>query len=133
MKELIARLPKAELHLHIEGSFEPELLFAIARRNKVALPYGSVEELRAAYRFSNLQEFLDIYYQGMNVLREEEDFFDLTSAYLDRVAADKVTHAEVFYDPQAHSERGIPFDVAVRGILGAMENGEQSTAWLFAA
>lgn len=125
MTELIARLPKAELHLHIEGSFEPELLFAIARRNRIDLPFGSVEDLRAAYRFSNLQEFLDIYYQGMNALREEEDFFDLTSAYLDRVAADNVTHVEMFYDPQGHTGRGIPFEVAVRGITGALESGER--------
>lgn len=125
MKDLIARLPKAELHLHIEGSFEPELLFAIARRNKVDIAFSSIEELRAAYRFSSLQEFLDIYYQGMNVLREEEDFFDLTRAYLDRVAGDNVVHVEIFFDPQAHTGRGVPFDVVTKGIVAALEDGEK--------
>ncbi|MDH3791280.1 MAG: adenosine deaminase, partial [Rhodospirillales bacterium] len=111
--------------LHIEGSFEPELMFEIARRNKVAIPFGSVEEIRAAYRFSNLQEFLDIYYQGMNVLLTEEDFFDLTRAYLDRCAADNVTHVEIFFDPQAHTGRGVPFDVVARGILAGLEDGKR--------
>ena len=125
MKDLIAHLPKAELHLHIEGSFEPELMFEIARRNKVAIPFTSVEEIRAAYKFSNLQEFLDIYYQGMNVLLVEEDFFDLTRAYLDRCAADNVTHVEIFFDPQAHTGRGVPFDVVAKGILTGLEDGEK--------
>ncbi|MEE8455637.1 MAG: adenosine deaminase [Limibaculum sp.] len=125
MKELIARLPKAELHLHIEGSFEPELLFAIARRNRVELPFRTVDELRTAYKFSNLQEFLDIYYQGMSVLRTEEDYFDLTRAYLDRCEADNVTHVEIFFDPQGHTGRGVPFDVVVKGILAGLEDGER--------
>ncbi len=125
MKELIARLPKAELHLHIEGSFEPELLFAIARRNRVELPFRTVDELRTAYKFSNLQEFLDIYYQGMSVLRTEEDYFDLTRAYLDRCAGDNVTHVEIFFDPQGHTGRGVPFDVVVKGILAGLEDGER--------
>ncbi len=125
MKDLIARLPKAELHLHIEGSFEPELMFEIAQRNKIAIPFASVDEIRAAYRFSNLQEFLDIYYQGMNVLLTEADFFDLTRAYLDRCAADNVTHVEIFFDPQAHTGRGVPFDVMVKGILAGLEDGER--------
>jgi len=125
MTDLIQRLPKAELHLHIEGSFEPELLFEIAKRNKIDLPYASVEALRDAYRFSNLQEFLDIYYQGMNALREEEDYFDLTRAYLDRAAADNVVHVEIFFDPQGHTGRGIPFGVAAGGIIKALEDGEQ--------
>ena len=125
MKDLIARLPKAELHLHIEGSFEPELMFEIAQRNKIAIPFASVDEIRAAYRFSNLQEFLDIYYQGMNVLLTEADFFDLTRAYLDRCAADNVTHVEIFFDPQAHTGRGVPFDVVVKGILAGLEDGER--------
>jgi len=125
MKELIARLPKAELHLHIEGSFEPELLFAIARRNRVELPYRTVDDLRKAYKFSNLQEFLDIYYQGMSVLRTEEDYFDLTRAYLDRCAGDNVTHVEIFFDPQGHTGRGVPFDVVVKGILAGLEDGER--------
>jgi len=114
------RLPKAELHLHIEGSLEPEMMFALARRNKLDIPFRSVEEIRAAYEFSNLQDFLDIYYQGMNVLRTEEDFFDLTMAYLNRARADNVRHAEIFFDPQGHTSRGVPFDVAIGGILTAL-------------
>jgi adenosine deaminase len=125
MNDLIARLPKAELHLHIEGSFEPELLFEIARRNRVELPYRTVDELRTAYKFSNLQEFLDIYYQGMNVLRTEEDYFDLTRAYLDRSAADNVTHVEIFFDPQGHTARGVPFEVVAKGIIAGLEDGER--------
>ena len=119
MKDLIARLPKAELHLHIEGSFEPGLLFEIARRNRVALPFDTIEELRKAYKFVNLQEVLDIYYQGMKVLREEEDYFDLTRAYLDRCAADNVTHVEIFFDPQGHTARGVPFGAVVKGCPAA--------------
>lgn len=115
------RLPKAELHLHIEGSLEPEMLFRLAQRNNVDIPFKSVEEIRAAYAFSNLQDFLDIYYQGMNVLRTEEDFFDLTMAYLNRVRADNVRHVEIFFDPQGHTERGIPFDTAISGILTAFK------------
>lgn len=118
--EYAARLPKAELHLHIEGSLEPELLFKLAGRNKVDIPFRSVEEVRAAYNFSNLQDFLDIYYQGMSVLLTEEDFFDLTMAYLNRVRADNVRHVEIFFDPQGHTERGVPFDTAISGILTAL-------------
>lgn len=115
-----AALPKAELHLHIEGSLEPQMLFKLARRNRIDIPFKSVDEIRAAYRFSNLQDFLDIYYQGMSVLRTEEDFFDLTMAYLNRARADNVRHAEIFFDPQGHTERGVPFDVAISGILTAL-------------
>jgi adenosine deaminase len=115
------RLPKAELHLHIEGSLEPELMMALAARNAVALPFKSVEEARAAYRFSRLQDFLDIYYQGMSVLRTEEDFFDLAIAYLNRARADNVRHAEIFFDPQGHTARGVPFDVAISGLLTALD------------
>jgi adenine deaminase len=125
MRELIAALPKAELHLHIEGSLEPELLFRIAARNKIDIPYASVDDLRKAYRFSNLQEFLDIYYQGMNVLRTEEDYFDLTMAYLDRCAADNVRHVEIFFDPQGHTERGISFDAVIKGLIAGLEEGER--------
>ena len=125
MKNLIARLPKAELHLHIEGSFEPELLFEIARRNRVEIPFASVDALKDAYKFSNLQEFLDIYYQGMNVLRTEQDYFDLTRAYLERCAADNVTHVEIFFDPQGHTARGVPFDVVASGIIAGLEDGER--------
>ena len=125
MKDLIARLPKAELHLHIEGSLQPELLFEIARRNRVGLPFRSVDALREAYKFSNLQDFLDIYYQGMKVLRTEEDYFDLTRAYLDRCKADNVTHVEIFFDPQGHTGRGVPFDVVASGIIAGLEDGER--------
>ena len=121
---LIARLPKAELHLHIEGSLEPEMLFALAERNNVAIPFKSVDEVRAAYSFSNLQDFLDIYYQGMSVLQTEQDFYDLTWAYLERAKADHVTHVEIFFDPQGHTERGIAFDTVISGIARALADGE---------
>ena len=119
-------LPKAELHMHIEGSLEPELMFALARRNKVAIPYDSVEAVRAAYEFSNLQDFLDIYYQGAEVLRGEEDFRDLAFAYFERAAADSVVHAEIFFDPQTHTARGIPFGVAIEGLMAGMAEAETS-------
>ena len=117
----IAGLPKAELHMHIEGSLEPELMFELARRNRVDIPFRSVEEIRAAYSFSNLQDFLDIYYQGANVLRTEEDFRDLAVAYFDRAAADRVTHSEIFFDPQTHTARGVPFGVPMAGLLAGMD------------
>ena len=120
LDDFIAGLPKAELHLHIEGSLEPELMFALAARNKVAIPFASVEDVRAAYSFSNLQDFLDIYYAGADVLRTEEDFRDLAAAYFDRAAADGVVHAEIFFDPQTHADRGIPFQVAADGLLVGM-------------
>jgi adenosine deaminase len=120
----ITGLPKAELHLHIEGSLEPELMFALAARNRVAIPFASVEEVRAAYRFSNLQDFLDIYYAGADVLRTEADFRDLALAYFDRAAADGVVHAEIFFDPQTHTDRGIPFGVAADGLLAGMAEAE---------
>ena len=123
MNAFIAGLPKAELHLHLEGSFEPELMFAIARRNNVAIPFESVEEVKAAYAFSNLQDFLDIYYAGAGVLLHERDFHDLTMAYLARVAADGVRHVEVFFDPQTHTDRGVAFDTVMRGITGALDEG----------
>ena len=121
----IRKLPKAELHLHLEGSFEPELMFAIARRNKLDIPFKSAEEVRAAYRFSNLQDFLDIYYAGASVLLAQEDFHDLTHAYVKRVAADNVRHVEVFFDPQTHTGRGVPFETVVNGIVGALKCGER--------
>ena len=121
---LIAALPKAELHLHLEGSLEPEMMFEFAKRNGVTLKYGSVDEIRAAYDFSNLQDFLDLYYQGMGVLLTEADFYDLTAAYLARVAADNVRHVEVFFDPQAHIERGIAFETVLNGITRALADGE---------
>lgn len=116
----IAGLPKAELHLHIEGSLEPELMFELARRNGVAIPYASVEAVRAAYDFSNLQDFLDIYYAGAEVLRTEADFHDLAIAYFRRAVADSVRHAEIFFDPQTHTDRGIPFQVVADGLLSGM-------------
>jgi adenosine deaminase len=121
----IARLPKAELHMHIEGSLEPELMFELARRNRVDIPFRSVEEVRAAYSFSNLQDFLDIYYPGAEVLRTEEDFRDLAAAYFDRAAADCVTHSEIFFDPQTHTDRGIPFGVAAEGLLAGMAQARE--------
>lgn len=122
--DFIAALPKAELHLHIEGSLEPELMFALAKRNKVAIPYDSVEAVRAAYSFSNLQDFLDIYYAGADVLRVEQDFYDLADAYFARAAGDGVVHAEVFFDPQTHTDRGIPFQVVADGLLAAATDAE---------
>ena len=116
-----AAIPKAELHLHIEGTLEPELMMALAARNRVATPFASVEEARAAYRFTDLQSFLDIYYAGAAVLLTEEDFRDLAVAYVDRAAADGVVHAEIFFDPQTHTHRGVPFDVVVRGLLAAVD------------
>jgi adenosine deaminase len=120
----IAGLPKAELHLHIEGSLEPEQMFALARRNRIEIPFASVEQVRAAYSFSNLQDFLDIYYQGADVLRTEADFRDLALAYFDRAAADTVRHAEIFFDPQTHTDRGIPFGVAADGLLAGMAEAQ---------
>ena len=124
LTDLIQRIPKAELHLHIEGTLEPEMMMALARRNQVEIPYASVEEIRNAYDFSNLQSFLDIYYAGAQVLREQQDFYDLTSAYLERAANDHVRHVEIFFDPQTHTERGIDFATVVDGIDGALRDGE---------
>jgi adenosine deaminase len=119
----LSTLPIAELHLHLEGSLEPDLMFALAQRNKIAIPFRSVEEVAAAYKFSNLQDFLDIYYQGANVLIAEEDFFDLTRAYLDRVAGDGVRHVEVFFDPQTHTDRGVAFKTVLDGITRGLDYG----------
>ena len=113
---LLRRMPKAELHLHIEGSLEPELIFKLAQRNGVALPYKDVEALRAAYAFSDLQSFLDLYYAGAAVLLTEQDFFDMAWAYFERAAADNVVHAEIFFDPQTHTERGVPIEAAIVGL-----------------
>lgn len=116
-------LPKAELHLHLEGSLEPELLFALAERNKISLPWSDVDSLRRAYAFNNLQEFLDLYYQGADVLRTEQDFYDLTWAYLKKCQSQRVVHTEPFFDPQTHTDRGIPFEVVVNGIGQALKEG----------
>ena len=123
VRSFVRGLPKAELHIHLEGSLEPEMLIRLAARNCVAIPFRSVEEVRSAYRFDDLQDFLDIYYQGMNVLRTEEDFYDLTMAYLERAAADGTVHVEVFYDPQAHTGRGIPFSTVTDGVLTGLADG----------
>ncbi len=125
MQPAIATLPKIELHLHIEGSLEPELMFELAARNSVALPWDSVEAVREAYRFSDLQSFLDIYYAGAGVLITEKDFYDLTWAYLERCRSDKVRHTEIFFDPQTHTDRGIAFDTVVRGFTRALDDGRE--------
>ncbi len=125
MYDWLNALPKAELHLHLEGSLEPELLFALAERNKITLPWTDVDTLRQAYAFNNLQEFLDLYYQGADVLRTSQDFYDLTWAYLLRCKAQNVIHTEPFFDPQTHTDRGIPFEVVVNGIAAALKDGEQ--------
>jgi adenosine deaminase len=124
--EFIRGLPKAELHLHIEGSLEPEQMFEFARRNRVSLPFRTVEAVRAAYAFSNLQDFLDIYYQGAAVLLTEQDFHDLAMAYFRRVAADGCRHVELFFDPQTHTDRGLPFSVAAEGLLSGMAEAKAS-------
>jgi adenosine deaminase len=123
MDALIRRLPKCELHIHIEGSLEPELMFALARRNGIRLPYASVEALRQAYQFRHLQDFLDLYYQGMSVLVTEQDFYDLAWAYLQRAREDNVRHVEMFFDPQGHTARGIAFSTVVGGLHRAMVDG----------
>ena len=125
LQNLIQQLPKAELHMHIEGSLEPELIFALAKRNNVALPYASVEDLTAAYAFTNLQSFLDIYYAGASVLLKEQDFYDMAMAYLERAHADNVIHTEMFFDPQTHTERGVAMDVVVNGLYRACTDAKE--------
>ena len=126
MDPFLQGLPKAELHIHVEGALEPDLMFALAERNRVALPFRSVEEVRRAYVFQNLQSFLDIYYAGCRVLLREQDFYDLTWAYLRRSAAQNVRHAEIFFDPQSHTDRGVPFEVVISGIHRALTDGGRS-------
>jgi len=121
----IEGLPKAELHLHLAGTIEPETMFRLAERNRIDLPYASVEALRAAYEFGELQDFLDLYYQGMAVLQKEEDYYDMTWAYLEKARAQNVVHAEIFFDPQGHTSRGIAFETALDGIWHALENGNK--------
>ena len=125
MKNFIENLPKAELHLHIEGTFEPELMFAIAQRNNIKIKYNSVEEIKAAYQFDCLQDFLDIYYQGAGVLITEKDFYDLTYSYLKKCAAQQVRHTEIMFDPQTHTERGITFETVITGISRACKDAEK--------
>ncbi|MDP2816927.1 MAG: adenosine deaminase [Polaromonas sp.] len=124
LPELLRLMPKAELHIHIEGSLEPELIFALAQRNGVALPYASVDELRAAYAFTNLQSFLDIYYAGASVLVTEQDFYDMTRAYLLRAAQDNVIHTEIFFDPQTHTARGVAMETVVKGLHRACADAQ---------
>jgi adenosine deaminase len=119
LPDLLRRMPKAELHIHIEGSLEPELIFTLAQRNRLALPYDSVESLRAAYSFKDLQSFLDIYYAGASVLLQEDDFYDMAMAYFERAAADNVVHAELFFDPQTHTDRGVAFETVIEGLSRA--------------
>jgi len=128
LRTTLQQMPKAELHIHIEGSLEPELIFALAQRNGVSLPYPSVEALRQAYAFSDLQSFLDIYYAGASVLLTEQDFYDMTAAYLTRAAADNVRHAEIFFDPQTHTARGVPFETVINGIWRACQEGPISAS-----
>ena len=119
LAEILQNMPKAELHIHIEGSLQPELIFALAQRNQISLPYPSVEALRAAYAFTDLQSFLDIYYAGASVLITEQDFYDMTMDYLQRAVQDKVRHTEIFFDPQTHTDRGIAFATVINGIDAA--------------
>ena len=126
LKSFIEGLPKVELHMHIEGSLEPELMFSLAQRNKISLPFKSVEEVRKAYNFSNLQDFLDIYYQGMGVLQKEQDFYDLTMAYLKKIHSQNVVHTEIFFDPQGHTARGVPFETVVNGITRALDDAKKN-------
>ncbi|MDB2606945.1 adenosine deaminase [Zobellia sp.] len=125
MRSFIEGLPKTELHLHIEGSFEPELMFKIAKRNHLEITYANIDEIRQAYSFNNLQEFLDIYYAGASVLMEERDFYDLTWVYLTKVNEQNVKHVEIFFDPQTHTDRNVPFDYVLNGIYQALEDGQK--------
>ncbi|MGA1940713.1 adenosine deaminase [Arcobacter sp. YIC-310] len=125
MKELIEALPKAELHLHIEGSLEPELMFKLAKRNKIQIPYKSVEEVKTAYNFTNLQSFLDIYYAGANVLITKQDFYDMTWEYILKCKENNVVHTEIFFDPQTHTQRDISFDVVINGIKQALDDAQE--------
>lgn len=124
MKSFIEGLPKAELHIHIEGSLEPELMFELAARNNISLPFGSIEEVRKAYNFSDLQSFLDIYYAGAGVLINEQDFYDMTWAYLKKAHAQNVRHTEIFFDPQTHTNRGVPFETVINGVHAALVDAE---------
>ena len=124
LPDLLRAMPKAELHIHIEGSLEPELIFALAQRNGVSLPYANVAELRAAYAFTNLQSFLDLYYAGASVLLHEQDFYDMAWAYFERAAADHVVRAELFFDPQTHTARGVPMGVVIEGLHRACQDAQ---------
>ena len=123
--ELIKKIPKAELHLHIEGSLEPDLMFKLAKRNNIKIPFKSVNEVKTAYNFYDLQSFLDIYYQGAQVLIKEQDFFDLTWSYMLKCKEDNIVHTEIFFDPQTHTDRGIEFDLVINGIYAALNKAKQ--------
>ena len=125
MLHFINNLPKAELHLHIEGTFEPELMFEIAKRNNITIKYNSVEEVRNAYQFDCLQDFLDIYYAGAGVLIQEKDFYDLTYSYLEKCAEQNVRHTEIMFDPQTHTDRGVAFETVITGISKACQDAEE--------
>ncbi len=125
MQKFIEGLPKVELHLHIEGTLEPELMFMMAERNNIKLRFGSVEEVRQAYNFTDLQSFLDIYYAGANVLQTEQDFYDLAWAYFSKAHAQNVRHAEIFFDPQTHTDRGIPFETVIKGLHRAQQDARE--------
>ena len=125
LNNFIEGIPKAELHLHIEGTFEPELMFEIARRNNISINYKSIKELKKAYSFNNLQEFLDIYYAGASVLLHVQDFYDLTWAYLNKVHEQNLIHTEIFFDPQTHTDRGLSFDTVIQGIHNALDDGKE--------
>lgn len=125
LTDYIKQIPKAELHLHIEGTFEPELMFKIADRNKIKIDYNSVDDLKTAYNFNNLQEFLDIYYAGAQVLQTEEDFYDLTWSYFLKANEDNIIHAEIMFDPQTHTHRGVPFETVIEGISKALKDAER--------
>jgi len=122
--DFIQNIPKAELHVHIEGTLEPDMLFAMAKNNNISLPYSSIAELKEAYNFNNLQDFLDIYYQGASALQTEQDFYDLTFAYLQKARSQGVIHAEIFFDPQTHTNRGISFETVIEGITRALTYGD---------
>jgi adenine deaminase len=126
-ENFIRNIPKAELHLHIEGTLEPELLFTLAERNGVKLKYNSIDELKRAYSYENLQDFLDIFYAGAAVLQHERDFYDLTMAYLRKAKEQNIVHTEIFFDPQTHTARGIAFETVINGIFHALEDGEKET------
>ncbi len=126
IENFIANLPKAELHIHIEGTFEPELIFKMADRNKMKLPFESVDSLRKAYQFTDLQSFLDLYYACMNVLKTEEDFAELANAYFEKASKQNVVHAEIFFDPQAHTQRGVPFRTVIDGLWAAVKESKKN-------
>ena len=125
IEAFIQNIPKAELHIHIEGSLEPELMFKIAKRNDIPLKYLSVNDLRKAYNFHNLQSFLDIYYEGANVLMEENDFYDMTWAYIEKLKTENVIHAEIFFDPQTHTLRNVPFEKMIKGMTRALKDAKE--------